>query len=251
MSSGAGPPSASRLGSQEAVSRIGLPTHALFQSTSTARPSRRQRLSLRTSKCSTCVPVDPGRGGRGRERRQVARRATRASRVRARGRAAGSAATSGQPSRSELALVRGGHAFGARGRRMDRLEGGEDRVDARAVPRGRPRAPDRSSRASAERSPSSSQPRSRGRNGCPSSAVVHPALVAEPVRRVVERGDLHERRPAAGKVDHEPPGRRGAVPGRGTPGDRRRPEGTAHAFDVGGVGLHPPRLPVVTAERRR
>jgi uncharacterized protein YbjT (DUF2867 family) len=28
------------------------------------------------------------------------------------------------------------------------------------------------------------------------------------------------------------------VPGRGSPGDRRRTQGTAHPFDIGGVGLH-------------
>jgi hypothetical protein len=32
--------------------------------------------------------------------------------------------------------------------------------------------------------------------------------------------------------------RRGAVPGRGTPCDRHRPQGAAYPFDVGGIGLH-------------
>ena len=49
ISSGAGPPSACRLGSQKAMSTSGCASTARFQSTSSARPSRKQRLSLRTS----------------------------------------------------------------------------------------------------------------------------------------------------------------------------------------------------------
>ena len=54
--SGAGPSSTSRLGSQNAMSTIGLPTQAKFQSTRTARPATTQRLSLRTSLWSSAPP---------------------------------------------------------------------------------------------------------------------------------------------------------------------------------------------------
>ena len=56
ISSGVGPCSSARLGSQKAMSKAGLPMQARFQSTSSARPSRTQRLSLRTSKWSSASP---------------------------------------------------------------------------------------------------------------------------------------------------------------------------------------------------
>ena len=48
--------SSSRLGSQNATSNSGLPMLAWFQSKISARPSRRQRLSPRTSPCTTASP---------------------------------------------------------------------------------------------------------------------------------------------------------------------------------------------------
>src|SRR6266446_8968493 len=54
--SGGGPPSSSRLGSQNATSKPGFPMRAWFQSSSTARPSRMHRLSLRTSQWTSASP---------------------------------------------------------------------------------------------------------------------------------------------------------------------------------------------------
>jgi hypothetical protein len=121
---------------------------------------------------------------------------------------------------------------------MDRLDGDENGVDASGVPRWRPRRLgeilQRERRGESVVIPAE-QPR---QERLPIERRVDPELVPQPLRGVIEGGDLHEGGPPAAEVDDEPPVGRGAVPGRGTPGDRGRAEGTANALDVIGVGMH-------------
>jgi hypothetical protein len=57
MVSGDGPPSRCYLGSHAAISTVLCPRQAQFQSTSTTRSPTKQRLSLRTSKCTRFSPA--------------------------------------------------------------------------------------------------------------------------------------------------------------------------------------------------
>ena len=195
MSSGAGPPSASRLGSQEAVSMSALPTHALFQSTSTARPSRRQRLSLRTSKCRKDVPPISAVADAADERGEVVEEPLRR---------AEPEREEGLPGRRPRPASRPGRTGSRRPEARPRAaasactdrEGREDRVDAERRPTAeatshptdpRGRAPGR-----ARRRPS----RAAAGGRLPVERLVDAVLLAQPLRRVVEGGDLHERGPS-------------------------------------------------------
>ena len=182
---------------------------AWFQSTNNARPSLRQRLSLRTSKCSTCAPSIRAAADAAASAGRWVVEPRSASRSRSRGTAPGRRphrATS--PTRTD-AHPRWGDRSG--GRRMERVERGEHRVHARAVPGRRPSSArqvlEGQRRGLGRRRPT---PRSRGRTGMPSSASYTQAFVAEPVGHVVEGRDLHEapsRR--SGELHHEAGGSRG------------------------------------------
>ena len=204
-----------------------------------SRPARRdrpgqQRLSLRTSKCSNEVPRSrpwptPPRAWAGDG-------ASSASRVRARGRAPGRRPRpASRP--AELALDGARHPLGRR-RRMHGREAREDGVDPCDVPRRRPRRTRQILEGERGGEPVVIPTDQAREERLPVERRVDAELVSQPFRRVVIGRDLHERRPPVLEVDDESPVRRGAVPGRSTPSDGRRPDGAAHPFDVGDVGLH-------------
>ena len=136
------------------MSAAGLPRHAWFQSKSTARPSRMQRLSLRTSQWTTASPAS----GR-----------PLASRRRASGSAASSQSVAGDPEREERRRILGDvlpardppgpratGAAPAAGRRPERLEARSARLRRPRPPTAAgQRAPLRSSSTSSGRSASS------------------------------------------------------------------------------------------------
>jgi hypothetical protein len=141
------------------------------------------------------------------------------------------------PVQPELALDRGGHAGGRCGGMHD-VEGRPHRVDASGIPWWRPGCPGQVLEDECGRS-AVVVPSERAREErVPIQRLVHAVFGAEPVGRVVECRDLHERGAPILQLDDEASVRGGAVPGRGTPGDRRRPQRTAHSRDIDRVGLH-------------
>jgi hypothetical protein len=182
------------------------------------------------------VAGDLGRRRRFRERRQVLleprRRADpeREERLRVRD----NVRPSVQP---ELPLDRGRHAGRGRGR-VHVVEGREYGIDTSGVPRRRPglagQVLDDERGCEAVVVPSERTREER----VSVQRLVHAALVAEPIRRVVQGRDLHERRAPILQLDDEPSVRRSAVAGRVPPGDRRRTEGPANSLDVDRVRLH-------------
>ena len=161
IDSGGGPPSAARLGNQNATSRSGLASRAWFQSMTIALPSRKHRLSLRMSRWTSDSPARGAFALASMRRGSAAPSHVAEQRPRPRN-GAGIAAT-----RRQSAPSSGLHAGG----RLVALSRGSPRghrgqaATRSAVQGGGHSASDRSSSASAGRWPSSSKPSIRGMKG--------------------------------------------------------------------------------------
>ena len=138
---------------------------------------------------------------------------------------------------AELALDGRRHDFGWR-RSVHRREGRQDGVDASDVPRWRPRRSGEILEDERRSEPVVVPAEQPWEERLPVERRIDAVLLAQPIRGVVERGDLHERGMSLLQVDDESSVGRGAVPGRGTPGDRRRTQRAAHPVEIGGLGLH-------------
>ena len=234
-SSGAGPPSACRLGSQAARSNRGFPVQAKFQSTSSARPSRRHRLSLRTSMCRSASPSITAECAAVGERGEVALRSTPLRRARARGTHRGRRPPRATPSgRTGSASTGGISAEGS-------VAATSPNVRTTASTRSRSHgggqwASLRSSSTSTGRSPSSDQPSISGGEGQTPVLGVEEVLVADPRRGVQGERDLHERGRTVGQRRHPARGRGLATPGHRAPRHRFHTERALRALQVLGLG---------------
>ena len=167
---GAGPPSAARLGSQKARSHRGFPTHAQFKSISSARPSRRQRLSLRTSQCRRDAPaaVAPAVASANVGRTSSSHPAPQRPSAR---NGAGSRATSRHAWRNRASCRSAPGTSGGGGAAWTSSRQASTASTPVRSHGGGHDASERSSIASTGRSPSSEKPAMRGRNGRPRSWV--------------------------------------------------------------------------------